>query len=109
MTWHGLQESMWNAFGRLDSLLPDDEYKGKQFVADDEPLCLDPLFLQRATRKARNYFYLYLQYPGNSAHDIPALRVLLKLKRQHRCAPMLGYDTSADKVFGPALKVTEKK
>ena len=51
---------MWNAFGRLDSLLPDDEYRGKQFVADGEPLCLDPLFLQRATRKARNYFYLYL-------------------------------------------------
>lgn len=84
MTWAGLKEGMWNAFGKPDCLDLDGDYRD-----DKQGGCITPLYRQRAARKVREFFKLYLVYDGK---DISTQRSLMKLARgklQKRVAPRL--------------------
>jgi hypothetical protein len=77
MTYTGLKESMWNAYGQPDSL--DDGDEG--YVPDGKDVCLDPLFLQRASRKVREHMKVYYLNIGTSKIDAPTLRGAMRALR----------------------------
>ena len=79
-SWAGLKESMWSAFGQPDCL----NDSTAPYEDDGVPTRLNSLFLQRASRKAREFFALYAAHPGKAGWEIPALRHAMKAKRHHR-------------------------
>ena len=78
-TWKGLKQSMWQHFGEPDSL--DDETTPYTALLDPDPPRLNSHFLQRASRKARHFFSLYLEHPGKSGMQVRELRQAMKPKR----------------------------
>ena len=81
-TWKGLKQSMWQHFGEPDSL--DDETTPYTALLDPDPPRLNSHFLQRASRKARHFFSLYLEHPGKSGMQVRELRQAMKPKKSHR-------------------------
>ena len=81
-TWPSLLESMFYAFGQLDSLQnPDDA--AKYPLKPDEPCPLHSLFFQRVSRKTRELWRLYGKHKDLDGCKVAELRRLAKLQRQH--------------------------
>ena len=78
-TWKGLKKAMWQVFGEPDSL--DDE---KAPYTGNGTTRFNKFFLQRRSRKARHFFWLYLKHPGKSGMEVRELRRAMKAKKSHR-------------------------
>ena len=86
LSWFGLQESMWNVFGQPDSLGPaaKEGKEPKKYEADNSVSVLAPLFLQKASRKTREFFRVYLDNEDKTDFDPNVLRQAKKMARQTR-------------------------
>ena len=87
-TWYGLQECIWNVFAQADCLQQSEKDRdaGKPAYTADEKLCvLTSLFVQRASRKTREFFRIYAENPDltvSESFDPIALRQAMKLQRK---------------------------
>jgi hypothetical protein len=81
-TWPSLLESMFYAFGQLDSLQHPDA--DSQYPLKPGALCpLHSIFFQRVSRKTRELWALYGKHPDLDGCEVAELRRLQKLRRQH--------------------------
>ena len=104
MTWAGLKESMWQAFGHPGSLEDDDgEY---QQDSSDVP-CLSSLFLQRASRKAREFFRVYYEHSNERNIDLHGLKAAIKKQRRLVVQQVqnLARETRRDRHLAPVMGV----
>ena len=81
-TWPSLLESMFYAFGQLDSLQHPDA--DAQYPLKPGALCpLHSIFFQRVSRKTRELWALYGLHPNLDGCEVAELRRRLKKQRQH--------------------------